>query len=363
MVVPTRLSNLSSGSLLDHIYTNLPKSEICSKVILEDITDHLPLLISLQKVKTKKVPKQNSLTQDFRNFNSEKFLAELYSNLLNFKQNIRNNIDQAWNDFENIFNSTVYKHAPLRILTRKELKLKSKPWITKGILKSAKTQKKMYKKCIRRSDPTLSSEYKKYRNSLTRIKQLSKKLYFQNCVMQSQNNTKHLWQTINNIINYKNPKKSLITQLEDKNGNTITDPETISNVINNNFVSIVDNLMGKNQLDDSNIERVNLYNTDRVSQSFFLKPFIEADVIKYINSLDSNKSSRSDLPRIQFLQLSAEIIAPTITELFNQCIAQNTFPTSFKLAEIIPIHKTGSKSDVNNYRPIALLSPFSKMLQ
>ena len=106
-----------------------------------------------------------------------------------------------------------------------------------------------------------------------------------------------------------------------------------------------------------------MYNTDRVSKSFFLKPFIEADIIKYINSLNNNKSSRSDLPRIQFLQISAEIIAPTITELFNQCIAQSIFPTSFKLAEIIPIHKTGAKSDMNNYRPIALLSPFSKIFE
>ena len=82
--VPTRLSNdFSSGSLLDHIYTNLPKSEICSKVILEDITDHLPLLVSLQKVKPRKLPKQNFLTQDFRNFNSENFLVELYSKLSN----------------------------------------------------------------------------------------------------------------------------------------------------------------------------------------------------------------------------------------------------------------------------------------
>ena len=55
--------------------------------------------------------------------------------------------------------------------------------------------------------------------------------------MQSQNNSKHLWQTINNIINYKNPKKSLLTHLEDKNGNTLTDSETISNIMNNNFLS------------------------------------------------------------------------------------------------------------------------------
>ena len=76
-----------------------------------------------------------------------------------------------------------------------------------------------------------------------------------------------------------------------------------------------------------------------------------------------HKSSRSDLPRIQFLKMSVEIIAPLITLIFNQCINQDIFPTSFKLAEIIPIHKSGARTDINNYRPISLLSPFSKIFE
>ena len=34
-----------------------------------------------------------------------------------------------------------------------------------------------------------------------------------------------------------------------------------------------------------------------------------------------------------------------------------------KLAKILPIFKSGSRSDVNNYRPISLLSVFSKILE
>ena len=37
------------------------------------------------------------------------------------------------------------------------------------------------------------------------------------------------------------------------------------------------------------------------------------------------------------------------------------FPESLKYAEVVPIYKSGKKSDVNNYRPISLLSPFSKI--
>ena len=347
---------------MDHIYTNIPKSEICTKVILDDITDHLPLLVSLEKIRTVKPPKQTIVTQDFSNFQPDIFLSDLQNVLSNFQIDNHSNINQTWDDFENLFTNTVYKHAPLRNLTRKEIKLRSKPWITKGILRSSKTQLKMFKNCIKRKDPTLTSEYKIFRNKLTRLKQLSKKLYFQKSVMQAQNNSKHLWKTINNIINYKNPKKSTLSHLEDKHGNKITDPEQISNIMNHNFVSIVDTLMENNQ-SDTQLENENLYKADRISKSFFLKPFTESEIVEYINSLDCNKSSRSDLPKIQFLKLSVEIIAPFINQLFNQCISQNTFPTSFKLSEIIPIYKTGSKTDTNNFRPIALLSPFSKIFE
>jgi hypothetical protein len=38
-------------------------------------------------------------------------------------------------------------------------------------------------------------------------------------------------------------------------------------------------------------------------------------------------------------------------------------PSSFKIAKIIPVHKGGSQSCLNNYRPISLLSIFNKLLE
>ena len=39
------------------------------------------------------------------------------------------------------------------------------------------------------------------------------------------------------------------------------------------------------------------------------------------------------------------------------------FPESLKYAEVMPIYKNDKKFDVNNYRLISLLSPFSKIFE
>ena len=39
------------------------------------------------------------------------------------------------------------------------------------------------------------------------------------------------------------------------------------------------------------------------------------------------------------------------------------YPDLLKLVMVIPIHKGGSTQDVNNYRPISLLSIFDKIIE
>ena len=58
-----------------------------------------------------------------------------------------------------------------------------------------------------------------------------------------------------------------------------------------------------------------------------------------------------------------DIISPILTVIFNTCIVEGTFPDLIKLAEIVPIFKSGSKTSYSNYRPISLLSPFAKIFE
>ena len=100
-----------------------------------------------------------------------------------------------------------------------------------------------------------------------------------------------------------------------------------------------------------------------IKHSIFISPLTENETLSYICNLDSNKSTKFDSPSIKFIKLSAYIIAPIITKIFNSCISNGIFPNRLKQAEIIPIFKKGNKSNVTNYRPISLLSPFLKIFE
>ena len=57
-------------------------------------------------------------------------------------------INECWNEFESVFGSTVFCHAPIKVLNKKDQKLKAKPWISKGIIVSIKKKNLMFKFAI-----------------------------------------------------------------------------------------------------------------------------------------------------------------------------------------------------------------------
>ena len=52
-----------------------------------------------------------------------------------------------------------------------------------------------------------------------------------------------------------------------------------------------------------------------------------------------------------------------LTYIYNQSIETGIVPDILKVSQISPVYKGGDATDPSNYRPIATLSPFSKVLE
>ena len=65
----------------------------------------------------------------------------------------------------------------------------------------------------------------------------------------------------------------------------------------------------------------------------------------------------------RLLSAVAPAIAMPITTIINNSIKSGTFPTMWKLAKVIPIHKKGATDNKGNYRPISVLNALTKILE
>jgi len=147
IAVPTRIAP-PSETLIDHIYTNNTKRPSNSAVLTCDLSDHYPVAAIISAIKKKKHRHvENYLVRNMTNFNLDAFLDVLNDRLNNEFENISayTNANELFNNFVVIFQEVINNFAPMRKATRKEKKLRLKPWLTKGILQSIKTKNKLFK--------------------------------------------------------------------------------------------------------------------------------------------------------------------------------------------------------------------------
>ena len=64
-----------------------------------------------------------------------------------------------------------------------------------------------------------------------------------------------------------------------------------------------------------------------------------------------------------FLRIVADVIAPYLQYFFEFSFIEGIFPESCTIAKVILLYKKGDKTNPTNYRPISILSCFSKILE
>ena len=138
---PTRITNHSS-TLIDNIFFNSIEHFVISGNLVYDLTDHLPNFIIFNKFSS--LPSNVKIyKRDFSLFNEPDLINEFQS--INWQTVFASNSDPSLM-FDNFYAKTteiIDKHIPIKQLSRNEIKLKSKPWITRAIQKSIHVKNKL----------------------------------------------------------------------------------------------------------------------------------------------------------------------------------------------------------------------------
>ena len=99
------------------------------------------------------------------------------------------------------------------------------------------------------------------------------------------------------------------------------------------------------------------------TKTFFLSPTTPEEVLNELKTFNLNKTSGPNSIPVKILKdMKSEISVPLST-LTNLSFNTGIFPSSLKLALVMPIIKKGDQQDCNNYRPISVLSNISKLIE
>ena len=142
----------------------------------------------------------------------------------------------------------------------------------------------------------------------------------------------------------------------------ITEPSKITSEFGKYFSTIGKKTAMKGG--NSNIH-INTYSTKIPinPNSVFLTPCTETEIKNLINDLPNKLSSGYDDISNILLKKLIDVLTKPFHMLFNRSLLEGVFLVDMKLADVVPLYKSGSHFILTNYRPISLLPTISKLLE
>ena len=151
--------------------------------------------------------------------------------------------------------------------------------------------------------------------------------------------------------------------MKDEHGNILSTHSDVAAKFNDYFSSIASNIksqIGARQtFDPGGFDR---FLNNPSTKSIYLTPVTPVEVHNVINKLKNKATLDTKIGPMKIANTDIKFTT-TLSEIINTSFLQGIFPSSLKFARVVPIHKGGCKTDVVNYRPISLLSSFSKIYE
>ena len=366
IVLPTRLSR-RNGTLIDNFLCKMSHdtANITSGVLMNQISDHLPLIICLDHLTYKKEVSRYVWTRKQNNQSITEFKDYLIS------ENIMNKLDRSIHSDPNnnyaIFNDILQKgqnlYMPLRKVKFNKKKHRKSLWITQGIIRSINFRNKLYQKLktLNIDDPmynTLHINLKTYNRILKKIIREAKKSYYETVLLKYKHDIKNTWIVIKELLNREKsidcfPEFVMVGERK------LTDQQEIVNAFNDYFIG-----QGRDPLSSDNQDRSYTdYLENPCANDYQFELITCEDTLKIINGLKTKTSYGIDKLSTKLLkEIKHELLNP-ITLIINQSLNNGIFPDLLKIAKISPIYKKDDKTKLSNYRPISLLPSISKIFE
>ena len=99
------------------------------------------------------------------------------------------------------------------------------------------------------------------------------------------------------------------------------------------------------------------------SAGLVLQPVTLPNLSESLRELSSARAVGVDGIPLFAIRNCFAVIAPHLLHLINVSIVTRVFPSAWKTASVVPIHKSGPRDSASNFRPISILPALSKLCE
>ena len=340
-------------TLIDHILCN-DTSELFSSLIFKaKISHHFPVCLNLNLDLPELIHERSKPRVRINEYLLKNFICELkhIDNAINLNLSAEKCFTEFFDKFKNSYDKWFVQTNDSNFRNSNNLR---KDWITIGLAKSCLNRKKLYENWISNRNISNWNSYSKYSRKLDFLLDKTKFDYFSKKIEENKDDLKRTWRLINNILGRKRQNKLL------------TFPEAdAAHSFNKYFVNVASDLLHTTYSTSESISEDNdmmgFLPEVNIEETFDNLEINQSDIEFFIAKLGNSKGSYF-APKI--LKQVSYNLSPLLCKLFNKCIREGYFPKELKIAKVIPLFKNkGDISDIGNYRPISMLSAFSKVFE
>ena len=306
--------------------------------------------------------------RSMKNFCHESFNQDLFQTPLHHCE-LYDNIDDALCAFNDMYTVVLNRHAPMKSRTVTN----SAPHVN-SVLRKARNQRNMWRSrhFKNRNNEFFRAKYVYWRNKVVSLNRKSIKTYF-DVKCDGSCSGKNFFKVISPYLSdnkFKNGSEIILLE----SNNIITDPFQVSNIFNEFYKSLSEYKEVSDSLDSrsfydivnrhANHSSVNLIKMNANTQNNFSFSCVSNEsMLEYLNNLNTNKTPGYDGIQAKFIKLSSISISHSLCTIFNKCVVSSRFPSLMKMSEISPIFKKSDTLSKENYRPVNLLTVWSKVFE
>ena len=345
-------------SLIDHILTNANLQSYNAGTIIDDLSNHYMNYIQLNHCKTW----QQDNKECTRCMINE-------TNINNLRHALRltdwsgvksdNNAETSFNTFWTTFKTLFDTHLPIKRIKFNKNKHKIHNYMTEDLLNARCIKLNLQKLAIKHKTQESHDKYIAYRNYYNTLVRQHKQKYFADNLNLNVKNSKRTWELLKEAANLN--KSSVNVEKIVSNNGVLTDKIEIANEFNDFFTTI--GVKISESVKETKIKPEDYMPLLENIQNLDLGTTSQVHVCDIIKSMRTKNSCDLEGISTKLLQkLHIELSWP-LAHIFNLSLTTGVFPSKIKSSRTVPIFKSGRADLCDNYRPIALLSSLSKILE